>query len=127
MAAQRIAVAVVLHDGCLLVGRRPPGKPLAGFHEFPGGKVREDETLSAAAVRECREETGVPVQVMAEILRNDHHYPHGRLTLHFFHCRPLELPPEGPAPPFQWVPRDQAIQLEFPPANRAVLQWLAAH
>ena len=34
-----IAVAVVEHDRQYLIGKRPPGVPLAGYCEFPGGKV----------------------------------------------------------------------------------------
>ena len=35
-----IAVAVVEHAGCYLIGLRPPGVPLAGLWEFPGGKTQ---------------------------------------------------------------------------------------
>ena len=54
-----VAIAVVEHDGCFLVGVRPEGKPLAGFAEFPGGKVDHGETPEQAAIRECREESGL--------------------------------------------------------------------
>ena len=65
--SQQIAVAVVEHDGRFLVGLRPAGKPLAGFSEFPGGKVHSGETPAEAAERECREETGLSVVVGASI------------------------------------------------------------
>lgn len=81
-----IAVAVVRHGGDYLVGRRPEGVPLAGYWEFPGGKVEPRETAEAAAVRECREETGLDVQVVGEFPPVDFAYSHGTLRLRFFSC-----------------------------------------
>ncbi len=58
----RVAVAVVESDGHVLVGVRGNGQSLSGLNEFPGGKCLFDETTRAAAVRECREETGLTWQ-----------------------------------------------------------------
>lgn len=33
------AVALIGHDGRVLLAERPEGKPQAGYWEFPGGKV----------------------------------------------------------------------------------------
>ena len=53
-------VAAVLHRaGRVLVGQRPAGAQLAGQWEFPGGKVRQDESRQAAMRRELHEELGV--------------------------------------------------------------------
>ena len=37
----RIGIAVVEHQRQFLIGIRPAGVALAGFHEFPGGKMPE--------------------------------------------------------------------------------------
>jgi 8-oxo-dGTP diphosphatase len=58
-----IAIAVVEQNNCFLIGKRPPGVVLAGYWEFPGGKILDGEEPSACAARECREETGVDVEV----------------------------------------------------------------
>jgi mutator protein MutT len=122
---QQVAVAVVEHDGKFLVGLRPAGKPLAGFSEFPGGKVHSGETPAEAAERECREETGLSVVVGDPYPSVEHEYPHGRLTLHFFRCT-LADAAEGRIPhaPFRWVRRDELARLEFPEANRSLLERL---
>lgn len=54
--AATIAV-VVCDDRVLLVRRANP--PDAGLWGFPGGKIQAGETLSAAALRELREETSL--------------------------------------------------------------------
>ena len=120
-----IAVAVVSHDGQFLVGPRPPGVPLAGFWEFPGGKLQADESPAEAAVRECREETGLSIRVVGEYPSATHDYAHGRLQLHFFACEPLD-PAATPTPPFRWVEAAALAELHFPAANEEVLRMIAS-
>lgn len=121
----QIAIAIVEHNGRFLVGRRPQGVPLAGRWEFPGGKVESDETPSAAARRECQEETGLAIQVRSPLAEIQHTYDHGLLTLHFF-LAALERPASpDPTAPFVWLPLDALLELEFPPANAPILKMLA--
>ena len=122
-ARQRIAVAVVERDDFFLVGPRPSHVPLAGLWEFPGGKVEAGETPAAAAVRECREETGLDVEVVAPYPRSTESYSHGTVDLHFFACRPVDTA-QPPREPFRWVPRAELSKLEFPTGNRELIRLL---
>ena len=121
--AVMIAIAVVEHAGRFLIGRRPAGVPLAGMWEFPGGKVEPGESPAAAAVRECREETGLPVEVLEEYPSHRQAYDHAEVQLHFFHCRPLETQPTIAAA-YRWVERAELANYEFPAGNRELLQML---
>lgn len=56
-----VAAAMLDQAGRVLVQQRPPGKPMAGLWEFPGGKVDPGETPEAALCRELAEELGVTV------------------------------------------------------------------
>jgi 8-oxo-dGTP diphosphatase len=123
-APTTIAIAVVEHDGCFLVGRRPAAKPLAGYWEFPGGRVEQGETLEQAAVRECLEETGVSVEVTGSYPGTTHQYAHDTVQLHFCACQ-LAGPRQTPREPFRWVARRELKQLQFPEANRELLQLLS--
>jgi 8-oxo-dGTP diphosphatase len=116
-------VAVVRHQGQVLIGRRPQGVPLAGLWEFPGGKVEPGEDHAVAATRECREETGLAVGVRGELARVTHDYPHGRVELVFLDCVPQEAVP-APREPYRWVPQAELGEFEFPPANAAVIARL---
>jgi 8-oxo-dGTP diphosphatase len=65
MAPIRVVAAVIERDGKFLACRRAPHKSLAGYWEFPGGKVEAGETDEAALTREIREELSVEVEVGA--------------------------------------------------------------
>ena len=118
-----IAVAVVEHDGRFLIGRRPEGVALAGLWEFPGGKVRKDETPQQAAARECLEETGLAVEIGVAYPQVLHRYDHGLLPLDFFAATPVD-PDQQPAKPFRWIAREELGDYEFPPANEELVRQL---
>ena len=58
------ACALVDPDGRVLIAQRPPGKPLAGLWEFPGGKVEADERPEESLIRELQEELGIAVNAL---------------------------------------------------------------
>lgn len=118
-----IAIAVVQHQGNVLIGLRPEGGPLAGFWEFPGGKVLPGETPEQAAVRECREETGLEIRLTAAYAPWEYAYPHGTIRFHAFAAEPLQadVTPRGP---FRWVPCPSLSQYRFPPANATLVDQL---
>ena len=119
-----IAIAVVEHQEKFLIGRRPEGVPLAGLWEFPGGKVESGETAEEAARRECFEEAGLDVEVLSEYPPHVQDYDHGRVELRFFACRPVKSE-QTPNAPFQWVPRAELSNYEFPEGNRQLLELLS--
>ncbi len=121
--ATSIAIAVVERDDRFLIAPRPAGVALAGLWEFPGGKVEPGESAAQAAVRECLEETGLAVRILAHFLDHTQQYAHGRVQLAFFTCAPLDDASE-PRPPFRWVPRAELAKLEFPEGNRGLLARL---
>lgn len=119
---KRIGIAIVEHAGRFLVGTRGVGQDLAGCAEFPGGKCLPDEASEVCAVRECFEETGLPVSPVRLLQRLEFTYPHAVVDLHFWLCSPASgaEPQNG----FRWVDRDELAQLPFPAANAEVVQVL---
>lgn len=121
-----IAVAVVEHGNCFLVGQRPSDVVLGGLWEFPGGKVEAGETPRDAAMRECREETGLDVEVVSMYPEQVQKYRHGSVKLHFFACRPRDAQ-AIPLPPWRWIDRGALAALTFPEGNRRLLQILTTN
>jgi mutator protein MutT len=88
-AAKRIRVvaAVVRRGRELLLTQRPPGGPLGGLWEFPGGKIEEGERPADALVREVHEELGVTAEAAETLSVENYRYPHGlEVELHFIRC-----------------------------------------
>jgi 8-oxo-dGTP diphosphatase len=123
-AIRTIAVAVVVHDGRVLVGRRPPDAAEApGLDEFPGGKVEAHETSAEAAARECLEEAGISIEVGSRSFSAISTQAHSHLLVIFLWATPVD-PAAALRPPFEWIPLAQLPKLEFPAANAAVVAML---
>ena len=124
---RRVAVAVVLRAGRVLVQARPPGRDYAGWWEFPGGKCEPGEDALACAARECREELGLEVRPLAVDEVVEWEYPSVRVAVHFVRC---ELPDAAREPVARegqellWAGRADLDRLRFLPANAAVLARL---
>jgi 8-oxo-dGTP diphosphatase len=123
-AIRTIAVAVVVHDGRVLVGRRPPDAAEApGLDEFPGGKVEPHETSAEAAARECLEESGIAIDVGSRSFSAVSTQTHPHLLVIFHWATPVDQA-AAPRPPFEWIPLARLPTLEFPAANAAVVAML---
>lgn len=70
-----VAAALFDDDGRVLLAERPAGKHMAGWWEFPGGKVSAGESDADALVRELREELGIEARAHREITTLSHEYP----------------------------------------------------
>jgi len=121
-----VAVGILVRpDGALLLSTRPPGKPYAGYWEFPGGKLEVGETVEQALRRELVEELGVSIGP-AEVWKvTEHDYPHALVRLHWckVHAWTGEFEMrEGQEMAWQQLPLDVSPVL---PGAYPVLQWLS--
>ena len=114
------ACALIDEDGRVLLTRRPPGKPMAGLWEFPGGKVDSGETPEAALIRELHEELGisVPVKCITPLTFASHGYETFHLLMPLYICRRWDgeiEPREGQE--IAWVRASKLSAYEMPPAD----------
>ena len=124
-----VAAALIDGDGRVLVQRRPPGAPMAGLWEFPGGKIDPGETPESALVRELDEELGIgvtraclaPAAFASETLGERH------LILLLYVCRKWAgIPQARHATELRWVYPAQLHALDMPPADKPLIGLLEA-
>jgi 8-oxo-dGTP diphosphatase len=119
-----VAVGILVRaDGDVLLAQRPDGKPYAGYWEFPGGKVENEESILDALKREFVEELGITVQAADAWCCVEHVYPHAHVRLHFYISRQWQGEPqslEGQA--FSW--QGQVAVEPLLPATIPLMEWL---
>lgn len=122
-----VAAALIDGEGRVLLQQRPPGKPMAGLWEFPGGKIEPGESPEAALARELHEELGItlsvedlrPIAFASEPLAGRH------LLLLLYTIRRWEGVPEAHhATELRWVPPAAMHDLPMPPADVPLVEAL---
>lgn len=79
-----VVTAMMRRGDEVLLGLRPEGHNLAGFWEFPGGKVEPEETPEAALKRELQEELGIEAEIGAIRFTGIHSYGDTGIMLLFY-------------------------------------------
>jgi 8-oxo-dGTP diphosphatase len=124
-----VAAALVDADGRVLVQQRPPGKPMAGLWEFPGGKVEPGETPEAALARELTEELGIGVETACLAPATFASEPLGgrHLILLLYALRKWQgIPEPRHASALKWVRPLELHGLAMPPADKPLIGLLEA-
>jgi 8-oxo-dGTP diphosphatase len=120
-----IALVVACRERRFLVARRRGEVHLAGYWEFPGGKIEPGEEPSEAARRELEEETGLLALSLEPLVVVVHDYVDRPLRFHVFLSREsqgeVRLDEERE---WGWKTRDALERLEMPEANRQMLRAL---
>lgn len=123
-----VAVGVLCDaEGRVLLARRPEGKPLAGYLEFPGGKIGHGELPQDALVRELREELDVAVISgdLSPLIRLHHTYPDFTVDVHAYTLERWRGDPAGAeGQALGWEPLANLLALPLLPANRPLVNAL---
>ena len=120
-----VVAGVIRRDGLLLIAQRLPGDTLAGYWEFPGGKVERDESLVDALRRELHEELGVEAEIGRELQRVVHAYPDRDVRLYFYEATILSGEPKPiEASDLRWVKPEELMDYQFPEADLPLLELL---
>jgi len=121
-----LVVAGILVDnmGQILLARRPPGKPLAGLWEFPGGKVEPHESPEQALIRELDEELGIDISAgcLAPFTFVSENIGARHLVMPLYLCRRWRntpVPREGQE--LAWVSADRLSDYPMPAPDRPLI------
>jgi 8-oxo-dGTP diphosphatase len=121
-------VAAMITDGRgrVLIAERPEGKFMAGWWEFPGGKLEFGEPPEGGLAREVREELGIEIEVgdpfhVVNVARTET----TAVLVLFYWCRwaggEIQLLDAGDV---AWVGVDDFDGVRFLESNRPVVEKL---
>ena len=124
----KIKVVVLVlenNQGDILLTQRKKHQHLAGYWEFPGGKIEAGETAIQALQRECKEELEYNTNSSQRILQIHHDYPSISVDLQvFYEFSPNPQVKAVEKQTMQWVKKADLGQYKLPEANQAILQYL---
>ncbi len=122
-----VAAALFDAQGRVLIAERPAGKHMAGWWEFPGGKVSAGESDDQALIRELREELGVEAQALAEIMTLSHEYPDRIIDLILWRAQIVSGEPQSlDTQALKWVHPDGLAGERMLPADAPFIAALQA-
>lgn len=113
-------MALVDRDNRILIAQRPEGKQLAGYWEFPGGKVDAGERPEISLIRELNEELGITVSedCLAPLTFASHAYEDFHLLMPLYICRKWQGMVQGREnQQLKWVRARDLRDYKLPPAD----------
>ena len=129
-AVRVVAAALIGADGRVLIAERPPGKPLSGQWEFPGGKLEALESEAQALSRELAEELGVEPLDGRPMMRLTHDYADRRVELSLWVIERFRgVPRAREGQRLKWVEPGRLGEEDILEADRpfvtALVEWLS--
>ena len=122
-----VSIALINNYDQVLIAKRPNNKHLAGFWEFPGGKVEKDETPENALIREVKEELNVNInnKCIAPLSFSEFDYKNFHLLLLLYICRRWEGEPLTMEDnELKWVMPSMLRKYKMPPADDSLIYSL---
>ena len=119
-----VSIALINNYDEVLIAKRPNYKHLAGFWEFPGGKVEKDETPENALIREVKEELNVNInnKCIAPVSFSEFDYRNFHLLLLLYICRRWEGEPlTMEENELKWVKANMLRKYKMPPADDSLI------
>jgi 8-oxo-dGTP diphosphatase len=121
----KVVVGIIQRDGKVLVAERPADKPYAGYWEFPGGKIEENEAGKHALTRELHEELGIDITSANQWFTHDHHYPDKSVHLEIWLVDQFSGEPHPKEnQQLRWVNYDEMMSLRLLEGNWPIMTKL---
>lgn len=121
--AVRVVVGIISLGPEVLIAQRPGPSHQGGKWEFPGGKLKGDETAQQALRRELAEELGIQVRSAVPLIQVQHSYADRRVLLDVWRVIDFDGTPEGKeGQRIAWVRRDELRRIDFLAANQPIVR-----
>ncbi len=82
-----VTCALIIHQNKILLTQRGATCSHSFKWEFPGGKVKENESLENCLIREIKEELNLDIEIREAMFSVQHQYDSIQIELHPFLCR----------------------------------------
>lgn len=122
-----MVTGILTHKGKIFIQKRNKNDVWAGLWEFPGGKLKVNETPQQALQREYFEETEFKITDLKKITIVKHGYTKYRVTLHCFYCslkNGQSKPTLHAAQEYRWVTHKELINYAFPAGHRKLIDLI---
>lgn len=93
--------------------------------EFPGGKQEAGEKAADCLVRECREELGIEIDIVALLEQTSYTYPDNKIGLSFCRQNNRRCAAKSVHQKILWVRPAELLQYQFCPADTEIVSRLA--
>lgn len=128
MKAIEVVAGIIWNQAAnaILLSKRLKNQHQGGLWEFPGGKIESGETAEQALQRELMEELTISVENIHFFHQEKHNYPDKTVAIQFYHCTHSSgeiIAQQGQE--WRWFAVKELVQLDFPAANRQVVEKLA--
>ena len=120
-------IALIDAENKILIGKRPRGKPFENLWEFPGGKVKKNETVEQALIRETKEEINIDLKMncVAPLSFSTFTSQNITIIILLFVSRKWDLEPISKFhEELKWVKANNLNEYKMPPANRPLVSSL---
>lgn len=122
----KVAAAIIRdNQNNILICQRSSDSKNANLWEFPGGKLESGETLKECAVRECKEELNIDVDIFDVFAETTYKYPDGEFAFTFFNAEILcGNMTTNVHQNLKWIEAKDLIRYNFCPDDIAIVEKL---
>ena len=120
-------IALIDDENKILIGKRPVGKIFENLWEFPGGKVKKNETAEQALIRETKEEINIDLNMdcIAPLSFSTYNNKKINIIILLFVSRKWSLEPLSKFhTELKWVKANSLNKYNMPPANKPLVSSL---
>ena len=120
-------IALIDDENKILIGKRPVGKVFENLWEFPGGKVKKNETVEQALIRETKEEINIDLSknCIAPLVFSTYKNENVNIIILLFISRKWNLEPICKFhAELRWVKANNLNNYNMPPANKLLVTSL---